>query len=366
MITVLHVTETLEPHGGTPRKLLYLVRHSARREVRHVIATLVPGSLESAIAACGAPVHCLRTTNPWRVVRALHALVRSTGASLIATHFTRQLLCGQLVALMRGLPVVHNEHAPAVRTLDLPSAKRLPQTLRALALKRTAAITANSRFTADSVVRHHGVPASRMRVVYNPVEPRSVDEAKPELIPNARPGTFRLVQIGGFIPVRDHETTIRALGRLAREGVLAELYVVGDGERKAHLQSLAEACGVGELIHFLGYRADVANVLRHADALVNPTLAEGFGIAVVEAMLASLPVIVSDGGSHRELIEPERTGLIFTAGSHDELAAQIARLARDPDGRDALGRAARAAATERFAPARFVRELESIYLDAAR
>jgi glycosyltransferase involved in cell wall biosynthesis len=109
------------------------------------------------------------------------------------------------------------------------------------------------------------------------------------------------------------------------------------------------AAGPGESrIHFLGARSDVRELLGLVDIYVHPGRAEGFGLAVVEAMLAKCAVVAAREGAMIELIESGKTGLLFEAGKANHMADAIVELANDPQRARQMGTAARAACVERF------------------
>jgi len=103
-------------------------------------------------------------------------------------------------------------------------------------------------------------------------------------------------------------------------------------------------------VEFWGYQADLTGFFCRIGIYVNPAIAEGFGIAVVEAMLAGNPVVLANAGSHPELIEDGRTGLLYPPQDAQQLAACIARLRSDPVAWAAIAAAGREHATRAFAP----------------
>ncbi|MHB9004414.1 MAG: glycosyltransferase family 4 protein, partial [Coriobacteriia bacterium] len=113
---------------------------------------------------------------------------------------------------------------------------------------------------------------------------------------------------------------------------------------------------------FCGYSQDVSELLAAMDVYVNMSRAEGFGIAVVEAMRSGLPVIVANAGALPELVTDGVEGFLADVGDLDALTAHLAYLAREPEVRMAIGESARTAAcSERFAMRRFAAEINGVY-----
>jgi glycosyltransferase involved in cell wall biosynthesis len=356
---VLHVTEVLERHGGTPRKLLYLVQHGDPSLHRHHFVTFSAGSLDQDIVAAGGTVHCTQSHDLTAISRGIYQTARRVGARVICTHFTRSLFCGSLVARVLGLPVIHNAHGPATDTPRDTLAGRAGRLASHWSFPATALVTANSRFTASSLQQVFRVPEHKLRVLPNPVVPRGNSGGPAsEAQPARREGRLRLVQVGGLIPVRRQHVLIEGLARIVNRGVDAELLMVGDGPLKDALVARSRELGVTERVLWLGFRDDVGSLLASADLYVSAIDSEGFGIAVVEAMLAGLPVLLANGGAHPELVNGGRYGVLFDAYDAEDLAQKTLVLWSDAALRRDLATAAQDHAKEHYQPRRYAQRFQ--------
>ncbi|MEO8018753.1 MAG: glycosyltransferase family 4 protein [Pseudomonadota bacterium] len=350
MSVVLHITEKLERHGGTPRKLLSLVQHD--QGLRHSFVTFLPGDLDAEMRTAGATVACANSTTIATIVRATVAAARREHAEVICTHFTRALVCGVLAGRWLSMPVIHNVHGPAS---DVPRATlsgHLGRLASYWALPQVKLIGANSRFSADTMRRVYGLPESKVRVLPCPVTLRVRNGGAHDL-PARAPGRLRLVQIGGLIPVRQQHLLLQGLARLQALQVDAELLMVGDGPRRAELQALAQSLDITSRVHWLGIREDIGDVLAEADVYVSAINNEGFGIAVVEAMLQGLPSVLPNGGAHPEITDGGRCGVLYDSTDSEAFARAVAALWQDAPRRAAISDAGRIFAGQMFAPARY-------------
>jgi glycosyltransferase involved in cell wall biosynthesis len=137
----------------------------------------------------------------------------------------------------------------------------------------------------------------------------------------------------------------------------AELWVVGErlaSDRGDDMRELLAGAGLGDRLHLLGYRDDVAAVLAAADIFVLPSYFESLPMSVIEAMLTGLPVVASDIDGPREQVVPGVTGLLVPPRQVAPLADALSRLAADPTLRAAMGEAGRARAVERYDEMRVV------------
>jgi glycosyltransferase involved in cell wall biosynthesis len=162
-----------------------------------------------------------------------------------------------------------------------------------------------------------------------------------------------LGHVGGMIRQRDQRTLIKAFQKVLPFYPSARLILIGDGPERTNLESLAHSLGLDDSIMFLGYSDRVGDYLSAMDLYVNPTLDEGFGIAVVEAMLARVPVVLADRGAHPEIVVDGESGLLYQGEDDSSLSAALLDLLSSAEKRRSLGERAFLRASTYFAPDRF-------------
>jgi glycosyltransferase involved in cell wall biosynthesis len=144
------------------------------------------------------------------------------------------------------------------------------------------------------------------------------------------------------------------------------LVLVGDGPLRQQLEEQATKLGLRDRLLFLGYRNDVPELLAMFDAYVNMAYAEGFGIAVIEAMQAGLPVVLANAGALPELIEDGISGLLVPPGDCQSLANALLRLNADRIWARHIGESARRKALRDFSIDRFAQDFECLYRKVAQ
>jgi glycosyltransferase involved in cell wall biosynthesis len=150
-------------------------------------------------------------------------------------------------------------------------------------------------------------------------------------------------------PIKDQATLIRAFAEVANEHPQAELWLIGDGARAAELCDLAIAEGVADRVVFWGQRSDVPELLGQMDVFAfSTTRDEGFGIALIEAMAAGLPVIASDVPACREVLGNGAAGVLVPPGDHASLGDAIYALLSSERQRAAWARRALTRATDHY------------------
>ena len=163
-------------------------------------------------------------------------------------------------------------------------------------------------------------------------------------------------------PEKGIDVLIEAFARVQR----GRLVLIGDGDERPRLEALVEERGLVDRVLFAGWLTGPWTAQWALDALVVPSRSEGFGLVVVEAMLAGIPVVATDVGGLPELIEQEKTGLLVPADDPDALAGAIARVIDDRDQALQRAEAARLDARRRFSPTAMAAAYEALYEEKAR
>jgi glycosyltransferase involved in cell wall biosynthesis len=171
-------------------------------------------------------------------------------------------------------------------------------------------------------------------VIPNGVPLDEFENAEPAAL-HISPGAVRVVFVGRFVAQKDHATLLRALGALPE----AHLLLVGDGPLRPQLEHLAQSLGISQRVSFLGWRNDVAALLKASDIYVHSTHSDGFGIAACEAMAAGLPVLASDVPGLADVVAG--AGILFPAGDDKALAQHLATLIGSPQLRREMSQASR-------------------------
>lgn len=154
------------------------------------------------------------------------------------------------------------------------------------------------------------------------------------------PSAFHLVCVARLAPEKGHQTLLQAVARLPeRHSTLVHLHLLGDGPLRGALGKECRALGIDSRVHFLGHQPNPDPWMRAADAVVLASPAEPFGLVLLEAMRVSKPVIAARGGGAMEIVQDQRTGLLFEPQDSGDLASKLEQLVSDEALRVQLGRA---------------------------
>lgn len=231
--------------------------------------------------------------------------------------------------------------------------------------RRADVVVAISRKTADDVHEIFGVPRQRIRVVYQSCSP-AFSEARAEGDADRLRRTYRLPEryvlfVGSLIARKGAQTLVAALAELPAAD-RPDLVIVGTGPLEAALRAQARTLGLGDRVRFLGRveAADLPGIYRQAAVFAYPSVGEGFGIPILEALNSRVPVVTSSGSCFSE---PGGDAALYTApGDVPELAGALARVLADETlRRDMVDRGVRHA--RNFHPARTAAALMDVYAD---
>ena len=207
-------------------------------------------------------------------------------------------------------------------------------------------LVGNTAAIADWI-RGQGWPADRVHHLPNFAPDLGGAAALPRATLGVPPDVPLILALGRLHPNKAFDLLIRALRVLP--GVHA--VIAGEGPERAALQDLARTVGVTDRLHLLGWRTDTAALLATADLLVCPSRIEPRGNVVLEAWSAGRPVVAAAVAGPRELIAPDRDGLLVPLEDPAALAEAIRSLRDDPIRAGVLARNGRARYEAAFAPA---------------
>ena len=355
MIRILYLITDLEV-GGTERALERLVLALDRRQFEPVVVALKgDGPIGRTLASHGIDVVSLklRTELSLGAVPRLYSLVRSRRPHVLHAFLFHANVLGRLVGRLAGVPRVFS----SIRTME---GKFYHFPLERLSwLFARDRVVCVSRATSEFVRRRAGIPAAA--VVYNGV-PEPVT-THPGLQTELRlRGREMIATSARLAEGKGVKTLLRAAPLIAAKRPDASFVVIGGGELEGALMTLTKQLGVADRTHFVGWRDDVARALKGASVFVHASrLGEGMPNAVLEAMMAGLPVVATDVGGTREAVIDGETGFLVPVRDPAAVADRVVRLLGDPELAKAMGAKGLARARELFSIEAMVARYEQLY-----
>ncbi|GAA3181029.1 glycosyltransferase [Blastococcus jejuensis] len=351
--------------GGAEKLLVSCARtlDASRFEVE--VAYLLPqkDALVGELAEAGIPAHCLglrRGFDPswaWRLRR----LVRQRGYDVVHTHMPVPAVAARLLLWPDSPRLVHTEHNTWQRY-------RWPTYAANLATyARNDHVIAVSQAVADSIEMRrvpHLRAAPPVEVLVHGIDldtPRDAGaRARARGLLGLAPDAPVVGTVGNLTAKKDQVTMLRAVQSLRVAHPALRLVIIGTGPLQKALERETQELGLADVVLFTGMRDDVADLLPAFDIFGLTSRFEGLPIALLEALSAGLPAVVTAVGGTPEVITDEQEGLLVSPGSPQAFADAVHRLLTDDRLRRRLSLAA-LARSESFDIRRATRRIEEIY-----
>jgi glycosyltransferase involved in cell wall biosynthesis len=370
---VLHLLDSLN-RGGAETLLLDVCRNGRANGLDLTFAATGGGELEDDFRRSGANFVRLSRRAPLdlKLTGQLRRLIEERAVEVVHCHQAVEALHAYLAT--RG-----NSGVKRVLSFHLCAADAKNRlALKFLAPRMDANVAVSRELLACLDAEGGFATAENFRVVYNGVdaarlrrETTNDGDLRSELkLPQ---GDLLLGMVGNFYADarKDQLTICRALPAVFRRAPRAHFAFAGghDGEGATRIyRECVDYCreqGIADRVHFLGKRADVADVLRSLDIFVFSSRKDSFGVAVVEAMLVGVPAVVSDIGALLEVTDGGRYASVFRTGDAGDLARRLSELVEDGERRVRLGGEARAWAAAEFGIETHIANLLKLYKSLA-
>jgi L-malate glycosyltransferase len=352
MLNVLHLVLGLKT-GGLEVFVLDLRRHLVSRVNSYVACMNYEGELASQVEReAYFPLYRHARGSLFRKIHYLRQYCVRQRIDLIHTHSVGPHLIGALTGFSLGLSVVHTKHGRD----DARSVKELY--FSKIASLATDSIVAVSQDIASLCTDLKLAQPDRIRVICNGVD---VSRFSPPKEHRGKGARVRIGIVARIAQEKNHTGLLGAVRILADRGLSLELVVVGNGPLLAQAVATTKHLGIDPLVHFLGVRQDIPELLNTMDIFVLPSLSEGMPLTLLEAMACGLPVVATKVGGNCEVVLDGVTGILVDSTDSQALADGLALLIRDPDLREHMGRAGRRRVVASFAMGQTAQEYWNLY-----
>ena len=329
---VLHVLGTGEESGtAIANVVIGLAKHMDPERYAFAACFLnSDGPLGAELAKAGINVLNCVWTGGWRDpagARRFASMLRSMRCSIVHFHAGGLSARSAVRTVSRAGIVAHFHSLAREADYTRPRKRRAPF---------ADIVIANSKATADTFRRSDVV-----------VIPPGVD-IRPAPTRKHQGATVIVGVAARLVKVKRIDDLLDAMRIAVTNAPTLRLEIAGTGPDEPRLREKTETLGLTKMVRFLHWRRDVRTVMERWDVYAQPSLAEGFGLAVLEAMAAGLPVVASNAGGLAELVLHERTGYLVPPRDPRSIANRLVQLARDHHARETLGNAGRERAARSF------------------
>ncbi len=329
-INIIHLIGSLK-RGGRERQLCVLVSHAnSIPGFRHRVWCL-NRETHDYVTEYGIGDHIRYFSSNQKLLRLkeLSRMVRGERPDLIYSWGSNEYVYALFARLMvGGFELVNGSVRHGIRRPNLS------QTLRMILLKMSTYVVANSK----AGLKANGLRPSRKRfVLYNGIENKFAQRQREQVTAveeelNLPENATVLISVANFVPYKDYGTTLRALAhlRMRRPDFNFIFIGIGTGPMRKQLDDSAARLGLKDRVRFMGPVDNVQDYLPIGDIFIHSSLGEGCSNAILEAMVAGLPIIASDTGGTGEIIHPS-FGRTFPYGDVRTLSSLIEKTVFEGD-----------------------------------
>ena len=197
-------------------------------------------------------------------------------------------------------------------------------------------LTAVGRAVADALAEKEGFPRDKIQVIYNGVNPDDFDNLKSADENDTRESVrrefgiaddaFVLIQVARLDSIKDHATALNTINVLRNDFPDVRLIIVGDGPERGVIEQKIQEDNLSHQVVLTGARQDISRLIKGADLFLLTSLSEGIPVTFLEAMAARLPIVSTNAGGCREVVEHQKTGYLEPIQDPVSLAAAVKAL----------------------------------------
>lgn len=281
----------------------------------------------------------LSPSGDWRALVGLVRVLRSLRPDIVHTHTSKAGFLGRLAARLAGVPrVVHTMHEPPHNAASSWYARAVYVWLERLAALWADRVHTQSHANEREILRTRLVPRRKLVVFHLGIELSRyapAADARAAVRSLGIPDDVPVIGAVGRLETPKGQTYLLQALRLLHPRRDVRCVIVGEGVLRERL----EAEAVGLPVTFTGYREDMLELMQGFDVFAFPSLWEGLGVVLLEAMAYARPLVASAVGGVLDVVVPEETGLLVPARDPAALAGAIERLLDDPSLAQRLGQA---------------------------
>lgn len=267
----------------------------------------------------------------------LWSILKAEDPDIVNTHLFDPSLVGLTLAKwQRRKTVLTRHHSDALHEIPSPWKRSVYLKLEDYINRRSDHIIAPSRMVRDILVNQEGVAKEKVSLIpygqtterFDAVTPEKVEKVRTEL---GMKRNLALICVSRLFHRKGHEYLFEAFAALTREGLDATLYLVGEGESRKRLETLASELGIEDRVKFLGWRDDVLELIAASDIVVHPSLEDALSQSLIESLMLCRPIVATDISGAADTLDGGKYGRLVPPADTETLRAAIEDTVGDLD-----------------------------------
>jgi glycosyltransferase involved in cell wall biosynthesis len=363
---ILHFAQDSDTSGYFPQ----LARWRDRGRYQMFFGTLQPMAPWLRTYMEGQGVECFscdcqgRASYPLGLFRLIRFLRRQR-IDILHTHLFEPSVIGLQAGVIARVPTrVMTRHYSDYHTRIR---KKWHVRLDQLCTRLAHGVIAVSQHTAEHMMTIEGAPPGKIHTALNGIDFDRVQVSSPEtpkklreaLAPNDQ---YVVLMVGRLHPEKGYQYLFEAMAKLkGRLDRPVRLLIAGTGPLEDSYRQMVQILGCADVVEFLGFRKDIADLMASVDLVVLPSVAEAFGLVLTEALYLGTPVVATRTGGIPEIVTDGVDGVLVPPADSQALSDALATLLGDPERRKRMAGAGRQKVQDRFSFLGMVRAYEQFY-----
>jgi glycosyltransferase involved in cell wall biosynthesis len=338
---ILYILSSYNRFSGTPKKTFDLIEHSANNSFLYVWSTAFSNEFKESFETITKQI--FEGDYGRNIIKHIKKIINIIDENQIEILQT-QFFFGELLA---GFIKKSRSKVKLVVTFEgAMSAGYIKRTIQKVIYKKVDAFIYISKYVKEEKEKvFPQLKQANTSVIYNGTNKLKIDKN----LDTTPKEYFSLLSVSSLISIKNIDVLIDMMQLLAIDKQKdIHLFIVGDGAQKKELEQQVRTKKIEKNVHFLGRQKGIGNLLENANVLVHPCSIEGFGLSVVEAMMAEKPVIVSNSGALPEIIEHRKTGFLVNPFKAEDWQKAILEIKKNKELANELAKNGRIKAEQDF------------------
>ncbi len=363
-INLLYIIHSLD-NGGAETLAIRLAAKLDKNIFNATVCSLSDhGPLREVLEAKKVPYFTLgkREGKDFKIAIQLRNILKQQEVDVIHTHNMGPLLYTYLATLFSNkCKIVHTEHINMAKEFSYSTKHLLYNKL--LYRRLDGFINIAQHLTREYCSRFD-LSHAKVQTIHNSVDPGKVSSRHSYSL-REQLGISSTVPLIGNIsalrPQKDHQTLIRAMGKVCEKIPEAVLVIAGEGESRDELVALVEELDLTQNVTFLGFRSDVDSLLQQFDIFALSSLYEGLPLCILEAMAAGRPIVATDADGTNEIVKDGKTGLLVPLKEPELFADAILSILQNPERSVEMGKTAQKLVRDEHNMDKMISQYERFY-----
>tara|TARA_B100000508_G_scaffold75230_1_gene58568 strand:+ start:20325 stop:21341 length:1017 start_codon:yes stop_codon:yes gene_type:complete len=306
-----------------------------------------------------------------KAYRKIKRIIKQYQPDIVHTHASKAGLIGRLAAKALKIPIiVHTFHGHVFHSYFGKRKTEFFKRIERYLASFSTGIIAISEIQKHELAREHGIaPTEKIKVIPLGFELQKFKNKKESERESIRSeyeisdDEIAIAIVGRLAPIKDHDFFLDVIERLLQDGIdRIKVFIVGDGSERHHIENRVKLINKrAEVIFLTSWILDIASFNAGMDIICLTSKNEGTPVSLIEAQATGIPVVSTDVGGVRDIVEDQQSGFVIKPGDIETYTEKLRLLVENTSKREQMGGAGQQKVLEEYSYKRLVGDMEKYY-----